>query len=50
MADDQFIFWAICLVSLFLGKLVTNCFDEPSCFLEAYGGCDSSEDARKKLM
>ena len=44
MADDQFIFWTICLVSLFLAKLVTKCFDEPSMFLEAYGGCDCGND------
>jgi hypothetical protein len=50
MPDDSFIFWTICLASLFAGKVVSNfLFPEPAKFLEAYGGCDCGRDGCEKI-
>lgn len=50
MSDDQFLFWTICLGSLFLGKVVSNyLFHNPAKFLEAYGGCDCGRNECKKI-
>lgn len=50
MTDDLFLFWTICVGSLFLANVITNCFfPNPSKFLEAYGGCDCEENECKKI-
>jgi hypothetical protein len=48
--EDHFIYWSICLGSLALGKIVSSCLCEnPSKFLEAYGGCECGKDDCKKI-
>jgi hypothetical protein len=50
MVDDSFIFWTICISSLFVGKIISNfLFPEPAKFLEAYGGCDCGRDICEKI-
>jgi hypothetical protein len=48
--DDQGIFWSICIVSLVLGKVVSDyIFPNPSKFLESYGGFNRGQSGCKKF-
>jgi hypothetical protein len=50
MDNDQFLFWTVCLGSIFLARVISNyLFPEPSEFLEAYGGCNCGRDECEKI-
>ncbi len=50
METESFYFWSFCLLSLFVGKVISNyLFPEPAKFLEAYGGCDCGRDGCEKI-
>jgi len=50
MDMDTTMFWSFCLISLFIGKVVSNyLFPNPGMFLEAYGGCECDQDGCEKI-
>lgn len=50
MEIDSFDFWCVCLLSLFLGRVISSyLFPEPAKFLEAYGGCECDNEDYKKF-
>ncbi len=50
MDMDTTIFWSFCLISLFIGKAVSDyIFPNPRMFLEEYGGCDCGRDGCEKI-
>jgi hypothetical protein len=50
MDTDTTMFWSFCLISLFIGKVVSDyLFPNPKVFLEAYGGCDCGREECKKI-
>ena len=50
MDTDTTMFWSFCLISLFIGKVVSDyLFPNPKMFLEAYGGCECGSDGCEKI-